>query len=186
MKVSKISYKVAVPLILAGLFVIVSFMAVEYDQLNLDFYIILSLLSIYLFLFGFATGQHFASPIKKILEGAKALAKGDLSSRVYIETKDELEDLAKIFDELAEDLEKSRAQEAATEKSVDIKVRAQTQDLQGVIYGLEQKVKNRTAELDKMTKELAELQNHLRAEESTAEELKKELSRVKSKPGDGA
>ncbi|MGD0576810.1 MAG: HAMP domain-containing protein [Candidatus Staskawiczbacteria bacterium] len=163
---SKLTSKIAVPIILAGIFSISIFMAIEYNNLDLSFYIILILLTLFVFFFGFATGQNLSSPVKKILENADELSKGSLSSRVYLETKDELAELAKAFNGIAEKLQESHAQEENTEKTVDIKVKAKTQALEETIDALEQKIRNRTAELQNMIKSLEKFQG-----ESTIKEL---------------
>jgi methyl-accepting chemotaxis protein len=163
---SKLTSKIAVPIILAGIFSISIFMAIEYNNLDLSFYIILILLTLFVFFFGFATGQNLSSPVKKILENADELSKGNLSSRVYLETKDELAELAKAFNGIAEKLQESHAQEENTEKTVDIKVKAKTQALEETIDALEQKIRNRTAELQNMIKSLEKFQG-----ESTIKEL---------------
>ena len=88
--------------------------------------------------------------VKKILDKATELSKGNLSSRVYLETKDELSELAEVFNKIAEELQASHEQEANTEKSVGIKVKARTKDLEETINALEQKVKNRTYRVRKI------------------------------------
>ena len=107
----------------------------------------------YVFLFGFATGQRFAVPVKKLLKRATDLSEGDLKTRVYLENKDELGDLAKIFNKIADELEKSHSKTETTEKSVGIKVKARTKVLEETINALEQKVKNRTLELQRIVDE---------------------------------
>ena len=124
---SKLRSKIALPIILAGIFAIAVFIAIDHERLDPNFYIILSLLAVYVFCFGFATGHTFASPVKKLLDRATELSKGNLSSRVYLETKDELAELAKVFNKIADELQESYAQKENTEKSVDIKVKARTQ-----------------------------------------------------------
>jgi len=59
-----------------------------------------------------------------------------------LETKDELSDLAKIFNKIAESLEESRGKEETAGRSADIKVKAKTQELEETINALEQKVQN--------------------------------------------
>src|SRR3989344_828073 len=124
---TKISYKISVPVILAGFFAVVAFLALDYKNINFNFYILLLFVAIYVFFFGFATGQRFASPIKKLLEKATELSKGNLSSRVYLQTKDELSELADVLNKIAEELEESHIDSEMIEKSADIKVRARTQ-----------------------------------------------------------
>jgi len=170
---SKLTKKIAIPIILAGLFAIIVFVSIGYDKLDPSFYIIVLFLVVYVFFFGLATGQNLSSPVKKLLERAKELSKGNLSSRVYLESKDEFSELAKAFNEIADELETSHAQEANTEKSVDIKVRARTQALEETINALEQKVRNRTIELQNMIKSLEKFQG-----DSTIKEL--ELLKLRS------
>lgn len=172
---TKITSKIAVPMILVGIFAIVVFVAVSYEQLEPSFYIIILFLVIYVFFFGFATGQNISSPIKKLLDRAMELSKGNLSSRVYLETKDELSELANAFNKIAEELEASHLQEENTEKSVGIKVKARTEELEETISALEQKVKNRTIELERLAKESDKLQEAVRGKEAETIQLKKEL-----------
>lgn len=148
----KLTTKIALPIILAGVFAIAVFVALGYEQLSPSFYVVILFFAIYVFFFGLATGQGLSSPIRKLLDKAEELSKGNLSSRIYLETKDELAELAKALDKIAEELEESRAQAENAEKSVDIKVRARTQDLEETINALEQKVKNRTIELERLIK----------------------------------
>ena len=164
---SKISSKISIPIILAGIFAITIFIAFDYSRLDASFYIIIFLLAAFVFFFGFATGQEFSSPIKRLLERATELSNGNLSSRVYLETKDELADLAKVFNKIAEELESSQQQQESTEKAVGLKVQARTQALEETINALEQKVQNRTAELSRLV--------------GDSDQLKKELSDLRKK-----
>src|SRR3989338_3936875 len=165
----KISFKIAYPIILAGLFVIVAFIGFNYENLNLSFYIIFLLLTIYIFLFGFATGQQFSKPVKELLQKADNLSKGDLKSRFYLENKDELGELARVFNKIADDFEQSKNQNENMERAVDIKVKARTQALDETINALEQKVKDQTKE-----EEILELKERIK-------DLKKELNGRKNK-----
>jgi len=155
---SKLTSKIAFPIILTGLFAITIFIAINYDKLQNSFYVVLFFLAIYVFSFGFAIGQDFTSPIKKLLEKATELSKGNLSSRAYLESKDELAELAAVFNKIADELQESQAQGENTEKSANIKVRAKTQEFQETINALDQKVKNRTIELERLMKRCEELE----------------------------
>lgn len=146
----RLSFKIAYPIIIAGLFIIVVFIALNYEDLNASFYIILILLVAYIFLFGFATGQNFATPVRRLLQKADDLSKGNLKSRFYEQGKDEFGELGRAFNKIAEEFEESKSQAATLEKSVDIKVKARTQSLEETISALEQKVQNRTLELQRM------------------------------------
>ena len=46
---SKLTSKIAIPIILAGIFSISIFIALEYDKLDLTFYVILLLLTLFVF-----------------------------------------------------------------------------------------------------------------------------------------
>jgi len=162
MKMSNISFKIAVPIILVGIFIITVFVSFNYERLDFSFYVVFALIIIYVFLFGFATGQRFVAPIRKLLNRVNDLNTGDLKARAYLETKDELSELAKAFNEIAEKLEKSQNNEEQTEKSVDVKVRARTRALEETIVALEQKIKNRTIELERVTESLKKIQDDLR------------------------
>ena len=97
---ANLSFKIAYPIIIAGFFVMVSFIALNYKNLSASFYVTLSFLAIYLFLFGFATGQNFTRPVRKLLKKADDLSKGDLKSRSYIESNDEIGQLSNVFNKI--------------------------------------------------------------------------------------
>lgn len=176
---SKLSFKIAFPIILAAIFAITIFIALDNEQKSISFYAVLILIAIALFFFGFATGERFASPVQELLERANRLNQGDLSGRIYLDTRDEIEELAKVFNALAERLEESCEREKNTESSVDIKVRAKTQALEETIGALEQKVRNRTIELERLTKNSESLQAQMKEKEKQIEDLKQELDDFK-------
>jgi methyl-accepting chemotaxis protein len=176
---NKIIFKVAIPIILAGFFVIIIFIALNYGSLSKEVYFVFIALSIYVFLFGFATGQSFSSPVKKLLKRATELSQGDLKTRVYLETKDEFGELSKIFNKIAQDLEESKQAGSRAEESIDIKVKAKTQALEETIVALEQKVKNRTLELDKVIKEIEKQRDEVKNKDGEIAELKVKIEEAK-------
>ncbi len=175
----RLSFKIAYPIIIAGLFIIVAFIALNYDTLNFNFYLILTLLIVYIFLFGFATGQNFAVPVKKLLQRADDLSNGDLDSRFYSESKDEIGDLARVFNKIAEELQQSKEQSKMLEKSLDLKVKARTEALEETIQALEQKVKNRTTELEHLAGSLEKVQREVRNRDQQTSQIKTELGQVR-------
>jgi len=177
----KISFRIALPVILAGMFAIVVFVSFTPTEMSPSFYIILFLLSVFIFFYGLHVGQTVALPVKKILKRAIDLSKGDLKTRFYLETKDEFGELAEIFNKIADDLEKSRLNTENSEKSVDIKVKAKTQDLEETINALEQKVKNRTIEIERIMQESAKLQEQAKTRETETVELRREFDNLKLK-----
>lgn len=178
---TRLTLKIAVPIILVGVFAVIVFISVGYENLNPGFYIIVAFLFIYVFFFGLAVGQSLSSPVKKLLDKATELSKGNLSSRVYLETKDEFAELAKVFNEIAEELSASREQEVNLEKSVGLKVKARTEELEETISALEQKVKNRTIELERLIEESNKLQEEAKSKGLETSQLKKELNDFKQK-----
>jgi len=173
---AKIKSKIAIPIILVGIFAISIFIALEYEKLDVNFYIVLFLLAFFVFVFGFATGQTFTSPVKELLNRATELSKGNLSARAYLETKDEFSELASVLNKIAEELEESHLREENSEKSINLKVKARTQDLEETIKALDQKIKNRTIELEKLIKKSDELQANAKEKEVEISQLKKELN----------
>lgn len=180
---SNVTFRIALPIIIIGIFTIVVFVALGTSKLSFSFYVVIFLLAVFIFLFGFAIGQEFSSPVKKLLKRAIELSQGDLATRVYLETKDEFGELAKIFNKIAENLEESHSKVEKTEKSVDIKVRAKTQDLEEVINSLDQKVKNRTIELARIIDESEKLKDEVKNKEKEAVDFKIELNQLKEKLG---
>jgi len=153
---SKLAIKIAIPVILVSIFAIVALVATG-QELQPSFYILVFLLAFFVFFAGLAIGQTLSSPVRELLDRAVELSEGNLSTRVNLETKDELADLAKIFNKIAEELQISHEQEANIEKSVGIKVKAKTKELEETINALEQKVKNRSIELERLIGETNKL-----------------------------
>lgn len=170
---SKIIFKTLFPIFLAGIFAITIFVALEYDKMRPEFYLVLFFVSIAIFFFGYSVGEKFASPLQELIERANDLQAGDFSKRVYLDTKDELEELAQIYNNLAEKLQESYDRQRATESTIDLRTRAKTQALEERMDALDQKVHNRTAELEKALKEIDNLHQALRDKEAQIAELKK-------------
>lgn len=175
---SKITSKITVPIILVGLFSMIVFVSLNYDQLDTSFYVILLFLSVYIFSFGFSVGQNFASPIKKLLDMATELSKGNLDTRVYLQTKDELADLAKVFNKIAEELQESHIDEKMIEKSVNTKTEENTRVLEETISALEQKIRNRASELEKTLAELITFRSQAKSSAVEVEKLKSDIDKL--------
>ncbi len=176
---SNILVKIARPIIILGIFLISIFVALNYENLTANFYIIFLLVAIFIFLFGFAIGQRFASPVKKLVERATALAEGALKTRVYLETKDEFEQLSKIFNKIAEELEKSHSIAEQAENVAEVKIRAKTQELEEVVADLEEKIRGRSTELQRMIEESEKFQTIVKDREKEIVELKKTINKLK-------
>lgn len=146
-----IASRIAFTIIASGLFIIAAFMAVNYDSaFNESFSLILIPLMGFLFFFGFAIGNHVVNPVKKMLNEAQSLEKGHGRSRLYVKTKDEIGQLAKTFNAIAEKFEEHRSKI----ESLDVNVHLRTRALEEIIGVLEQKIKNRTSEWHAAIEEL--------------------------------
>ena len=161
----KFSFKIAISIILAGLFVVVSFAAINYDNLTSPFYIISGLLVAFIFFFGFAMGFNYLQPVKELLNKARKAEDGDLKSKVELKTKDEIEELSKAFNKITEGLEKTKYEAETYKKTGDIKLQTKSILSDKVISALEEKIKNRTVDLEKAMVQIDMLKSQLRAKE---------------------
>lgn len=175
---TSIFLKISFSLIILGIFLIVIFIALVYQQLNFQSYLIILLLLIFTFLFSFAISQRFVFPIKKLIRRASKLSEGSLKTRIYLETKDEFEQLANIFNQIAEELEKSHSLVEKTKYTVNIKIRAKTKELENVIESLEQKLKDKAREFQGMADRFEEFRKLEKEQELEIIELKKALQRA--------
>lgn len=171
--------KTSFSLVILGIFLIVIFAALNYQQLGIESYLILSLLLIFTFLFSFVITKRFVFPVEKIIRRATELSKGSLKTRIYLETKDEFEELAKVFNQIAEELEKSHSMVEKAKDTVSIKVRARTKELEENIKVLEGKVKNRARDLQKMIDEFEKFQRLVVGKELEIIKLKKGTKELK-------
>jgi signal transduction histidine kinase len=93
--------------------------------------------------------RHITVPIQRLARGAHALAAGDLSHRVVVRRSDEIGELARAFNRMADT------------------VQTQRKDIQEINAGLEHKVHERTAALERLNgqlhAEIAEKEDFLRA-----------------------
>lgn len=176
---NSISLKVAYSIIITGLFIIVIFVAANYEVLTYNFYIILIPLTAFLLLFGFAMGQRFSLPVKEILKDADYLSRGNINVRFSSRDEDELGQLARVFNKIAEGFEKSRTEIA----TLDTKVRLRTQTSEEIIKVLEEKVKNRTMDSQRAVGSLEKIQVELKMKDSEILGLKKQIAELSTKKG---
>ena len=129
MQKTSIFLKMSFPFIILVLFLIAVFVSLSYQNLTLESYIVFLLTIIFTFLFSFVISKKFTSPIKQLIRRANELSKGELKTRIYFETKDEFEDLARAFNQIAEDIDKSHSMVKKAKQLVGVKVKARTQEL---------------------------------------------------------
>lgn len=178
-----ILFKSAASTIILGLFVMTVFIAVNYENLNPDFYIILTSVTIFVFLFGFAVGQKIVSPVKKLIGKATSLADGILTTRVYFKTKDEFEQLAEILNRIAVEMEENQNTAQKAGDIAEVTVRAKTQELEETLTVLEEKIKIRTRDFQRMAEESESLRGLIKERETEITRLRKEIIELKEKRG---
>ena len=177
--INKYSLKIALSIIIAGVFVIVAFIGYNYQSLNSSTYVVLYLLIVFIFLFGFTAGQNITMPLKKLLETADSFSKGDLKQRVHTKSTDEIGQLTKIFNKIAEDFERKNIEQENSRVSADIKAKTRILILEEVVNALDKKIKNRTLEFQGMVDQIEKLKQQLFLKEQQVAELEKKINRKK-------
>jgi len=98
-----------------------------------------------------------------------------------IKTNDEIAELGKAFNQMAEELEKFHSASEESKTILKIKVKARTRELEELARSLESKVKGRTKELEKRLSELEKFHKLIVGRELKMIDLKKELAKLKSR-----
>ena len=136
---------------------------------------------IFIFIVSLFFSQLVVNPIKKLHKGAEIIRKGNLDYKVDIRTGDEIEQLAKEFNRMAERLGQSKAALEESKAVLEIKVAARTKELKELAESLEEQVKGRTKELQEKMKELERFNRLAVGRELKMIELKKEIERLKGR-----
>jgi len=105
-------------------------MAIRFFILRTITYAAVGLLSVALLLY-LAVRKELFRPLRHLIEGTREITKGNLSKRINLERKDELGELSREFDNMAESLqareeENRRLLEAVKEKWVEAEIQSQT------------------------------------------------------------
>ncbi|MBU4189616.1 MAG: HAMP domain-containing protein, partial [Candidatus Thermoplasmatota archaeon] len=111
------------------------------------------IVSIFLIITCLLLAKTLTRPIKKLTEGAEKISRGDLDTEVDIKTKDEIGTLSDTFNRMVKDLKKSKEKVEVYSRSLEEKVKERTSELQESEMELSEKVK----ELEKAQKELKTL-----------------------------
>ncbi len=177
--INKYSLKVSLAIITAGIFIIVAFVGYNYQTLNSSTYVILYLLIAFIFLFGFAAGQSITMPIKKLLESADGFSKGDFKRRGDFNSNDEVGQLTKVFNKIAEAFEKKNIESEDSKKSLDIKLKTRILILEEVVNALDRKIKNRTLEFQKLVEEAENIKEQMQIKDREIFDLTNKISKKK-------
>jgi methyl-accepting chemotaxis protein len=109
------------------------------------------------------------------------LSGGDLKSRFYSESKDELGQLANVFNRIADQLEESNSENEKTKRAVDIKIDVETKSLKETITALEKKIENRTIETQKMNMDSEKFKENLKIKEAELSQLRNQIAELKKR-----
>jgi len=174
----KLSSKVAYSIIIPGLFTITAFFALGYQNASSGFYVVVGFLVAFLLLFGFYAGRSFSVSIKKIVTKADELANGTLGKKVQTIDVVELDDLAKSLDGIGKKLQEHEQEKEKGYYVVAAKVHTATKPLHESIDVLEEKVKNRTFEMDRAKSISEKLQVALFVKEAQVTVMKNSLDKI--------
>ncbi len=125
--------------------------------------------------------KKIVEPIDRLYRGAKIIGSGNLDHRVDIKSGDEIEELAKEFNNMVDGLKVSQAALEEERALLEIKVGARTRELEEFTESLEEKIKERTKELEKKLVELETFRKLTIDRELKMILLKKEIKKLKER-----
>jgi nitrogen fixation/metabolism regulation signal transduction histidine kinase len=172
------SGKITYFIFIAGAFVLISFVALNYQNLNVAVYSILYLSLLFLLFFGIFVAMHTAKPLHKIIKTANELADGNVKSRAHISNTDELGQLAKSLNKIAQNMERNIQEKEKIQYSVAMKVNSIVQPLHDTIEALEQKAHNRTMEFHRANEVAEKTQFDLLLKEAELVDLKGQMAKL--------
>lgn len=73
---------------------------------------------------------HFTRPINELLAGLRRIARGDLQARINLNRRDEIGELGRSFNRMAENLDRSRREIEENNRLLEVKVRERTKELE--------------------------------------------------------
>jgi len=176
-----IASKIAFKITLAGLFVLAVFTAFSFDRQDGYFWAVFFFLLAFIIAFAVASSNHIAMPVSKFVQRAERLGQGDFSGRFFVQSKDELGYLSKVFDKIAQHLGQSKYEAKKLQEAFDSKIRNVTELMDETIRALEQKVKNRHHDFLRMAVNFEDAEEQLKLRELEIEELKTKIAKLKKK-----
>jgi len=118
-------------------------------------------------------------PLQKLLKGIEEVKKGNLEAKVEINTRDELEILAKEFNRMIKEMKEARETLEEEKLVLEIIVGARTKRLKELTEKLEKEVEERTKELKKRIEELEKFHQLTVGRELKMKELKEEIEKLR-------
>lgn len=172
------SGKITYFIFIAGAFVLLSFAALNYQYLNVAIYFMLYLLLLFLLLFGIFVARHTSKPLHKIIKAADELADGNVKSRAYVKSNDELGQLAKSLNKIAQNMERTAQEKEKIQHSVAMKVSSIVQPFHDTIKALEEKAHNRTIDFHRANEVAEKMQIDLLLKEAELVDMKGQMAKL--------
>jgi len=123
--------------------------------------------------------RRIVHPIELMSQAIKRFGGGNFSERVFVRTRDELQDLAQGFNQMAHDLGEYHRAEEEAKNVLEVRIMAKTKELQELVAMQEEVIKARTGELQRRVDELERFQRITIGRELKMRELKKEIAKLK-------
>lgn len=120
-------------------------------------------------------------PLRSLTKGAEEIGKGNLDHRIKVDEGGEIKELAKTFNQMAENLQESRERLKDAKESLEVQVKARTKELRELNQKLEDRVQKRTQELRKRVNELERFHRLTVGREMKMIELKDKIKELKEK-----
>lgn len=128
----------------------------------------------------FYFSRSIVEPLEILKEGAESIGEGNFDHKILIDTNDELEDLANVFNSMIENLKKARSFLEENQITLQIRVDAKTHQLKELVEHLEDRIKERTKELEQRLEELEKFHHLTVTRELRMIELKREIEKLKA------
>ena len=176
-----LSTKIAQSIIISGLFIVVAFVAIYYQNPVSGFYFVIAFVVFFIIAFGLAMGRTFARPVQQMLEQADSVKNGHANKIFYLKTKDEVEELAKTFDKIAHDFEQTKSKAESLKTAAEIKFKTKDLLSDQVAKALEQKIKNRTNDLERALAELDNMQVRVKMKDEQITALEAKIAKLSKK-----
>jgi HAMP domain-containing protein len=143
---------------------------------------------------GISLSRRITKPIISLRNAAIEISKGKLDTKIEIQTKDEIGELAQTFNQMASTLKElyetleGKVQERTKEleearASLEIRVKARTRELKELTERQEEIIEKRTKEIQERMKELERFHRLAVGRELKMIEMKKEMQKLKEELG---
>lgn len=165
-----VSSKIAYFIFISGAFAVAGLVA--------GGYVVVALVLAFIFFFGIFAGRQISSPLKKILRTANELADGNLHARAHVNNNDELGQLAKALNRVAQKMEAGHHEKEKMAHSVAQQVNSLVHPLHETIEALEEKVSHRTSDMRQALELSEKLQINTILKEAEFIDLKGELAKL--------